>query len=353
METKDRALELRNIILNERSSYSDKTGSTPLILRGDFYKKLSQTDSEKIEEIKAIILLLDYLNTFETEDFSHLFSYITIGNLYNSELIKEFENYIYILDKSIERQNSDERKEALKRSYLIDFLKNIDEFFLNQSLIETQHLIKRYYPWNYAELLTYASIEKGTDLIRELFKQKVRYSIIYNNREIWLKKYGSHLFNQYVVPLKEFLDDDDKVDFDKFCEQNNVVQLQPELLPLLTAFCNFSFGSINTLSRINRGAVVSGVIPGMMHKDEEILRLYGEAFYGEGIPDNVAGAIAFTRKSKRKPNAKLPTIHIAYASTSPAFTENLNKVTAEFDLEAFENTLKQVSENRRVKFAHE
>lgn len=213
---------LKDCLVEERNAYPDKTGMTPLIRRAFYFKNLNQTNAEKIEEIKVVRALVKQLNDIKEEDYNHLFSYIEIAYLYNESLKRSLENILYTSWNGENEDQKTEQKEALKHLYIIQFLKQIDEFSITQSLIEQQHLIKRYFPWNYAELLTDFSLELGTEYIKELFRHKVQYSIIYNNRDTWLRKFGPENFIEYILPLSTFLSEEDKQDLKLYCKELNI-----------------------------------------------------------------------------------------------------------------------------------
>lgn len=227
MTLEQRIEVIKKIIFDEKvTPADDRTGQTPLLDRAAFYKNRPQTDSEKIDEIQALSLLRKNFNEFDDTDFRNLFSYMEIGQLYNSVIEKSYIGYLYSLDQNVWQQHKESRAEALKRVYLIQLLLNFNEYSLSVKEIKSQSIINQYFPWTFAELVSYKDIIYGSYLITELYRKQVRYSIIYDNREIWLKKYGEHLFIIYVLPLKEFLKNEDQKDLEDFCDSHGIYQVK-------------------------------------------------------------------------------------------------------------------------------
>jgi hypothetical protein len=219
----ERTRLLFDMILKEKTSSVDKSGNTPLFIRAIRYKNLPQTDDDKLEEIKTITELSRYFNEFDSTDYRNLLSYINIGMLYNTYLKEKFESYLLSLTSNRELQNKDEKAEAFKRIFLIELLQSIDEFSITESIIINQHLIKKYFWLNYAIFLSKVSIEKGTIILDEIFREQPNYAIIYQNREDWYKKFGRDSFIKNVLPLMQYLDKEEKEDFKEFCKANSIL----------------------------------------------------------------------------------------------------------------------------------
>lgn len=225
MTTKERAEYLRDLILSERSSSPDKNSGTPLLNRSVKYKKLAHNDPEKREEFEALILVSKHLDKFDIEDISSYISYAQITRLLNDELAKEFKHYLHDLSTYSDLSEDLKKKEAQKRLYILNSIKSLPGFFIDESLIEKQIIIKQYYPWEYAELMASVNLKAGVSLIKELFKKEVKYSILYFNREAWINKFGIQDFAVHILPLIDYLEGKNKQDMEQFCYSAGVYKV--------------------------------------------------------------------------------------------------------------------------------
>lgn len=222
MKQSDRIDTLLKLIKSEKNELPDRSGITPLFQRAIRFKKLQQTDSDKLEEIKTISRLTEYFDDFDSIDYINLFSYISTGILYDSALKEYLLTYLHRITKNKRQNVKNVKLEALKRINLIQFLQSIDESSIDENIILAQDIIQDNFPLNYAILLSSVSLKKGALLLKDLFSKKANYAIIYENRIKWLARFGKKAFRRYVLPLYHFLDDEEKRDLKAFCRDNGI-----------------------------------------------------------------------------------------------------------------------------------